>query len=70
MTVATPTAPTFNSGTHVITIPTVTGVIYKINGIVVTGTVTIAVDTVVTAVPAAGYKFPPVTDDDWFFDFV
>lgn len=68
--VATPTAPTFNSTTHVITIPTVTGVIYMINGEVVTGTVTIAVDTVVNAVPASGYKFPTVTDSDWFFDFV
>jgi len=68
--VATPTSPTFNSTTHVITIPTVTGVIYMINGEVVTGTVTIAVDTVVNAVPAAGYKFPAVTDSDWFFDFV
>ncbi len=70
ITTVTPTAPTFNSGTHVITIPTVTGVQYKINGSVVTGTVTIAVDTVVTANPIAGYKFPAVTDDDWFFDFV
>lgn len=70
VTVATPTAPTFNSGTHTITIPTVTGVIYKINGVTRTGAVVIAADTVVTAVPAAGYRFPDVTDDDWFFDFV
>ena len=70
VTTVTPTAPTFNSGTHVITIPTVTGVQYKINGLVVTGTVTITVDTVVTANPLPGYKFPAVTDDDWFFDFV
>ncbi len=70
VTTVTPTAPTFNSSTHVITIPTVTGVQYKINGLVVTGTVTITVDTVVTANPLPGYKFPAVTDDDWFFDFV
>lgn len=69
VTEATPTAPTYNSTTKVITIPTVTGVIYKINGVTKTGTVTITEDTVVTAVPAAGYKFPPTTDDDWFFDF-
>lgn len=67
---ATPTAPTYNSGTHVITIPSVTGVIYQINGITKTGTVTITVDTVVNAIPAPGYRFPDVTDDDWFFDFV
>jgi hypothetical protein len=65
-----PTAPTFNSGTHVITIPTVTGVQYKINGIVKTGAVTITQDTIVTANPTTGYRFPPVSDNDWFFDFV
>jgi len=70
VTVATPTAPTYNSTTHVITIPTVTGVTYKINGLTVTGTKTITEDTVVTAHPNTGYKFPPVTDDDWYFDFV
>lgn len=69
-TQVTPTAPTYNTSTHVITIPTVTGVIYKINGVTKTGTVTITEDTVVNAVPATGYKFPPVSDDDWFFDFV
>jgi len=66
----TPTAPTYNGTTHVITIPTVTGVVYQINGVTKTGTVTITTDTVVNAVPASGYRFPAVTDDDWFFDFV
>jgi hypothetical protein len=66
---ATPAQPTYNSTTKVITIPTTTGIDYTINGEVVTGTVTITQDTVVSAVPKAGYKFPPVTDDDWFFDF-
>lgn len=69
ITVATPTAPTYNSSTKVITIPTVTGVVYKIGGVTKTGTVTITEDTVVNAYPAAGYKFPAVTDSDWFFDF-
>lgn len=66
---ATPTAPSYNSSTHVITIPTVTGVIYKIDGVTKTGTVTITQDTVVNAVPANGYKFPAVTDSDWLFTF-
>jgi hypothetical protein len=66
---AVPTAPTYNSTTKVITFPTVTGVVYKVNGVTKTGTLTITEDTIVTAVPATGYKFPPVTDDDWFFDF-
>jgi hypothetical protein len=65
----TPTAPTYNPATHVITIPTVTGVDYFVDGVKKIGTVTITQDTVVTASPTAGYKFPVVTDDDWFFDF-
>lgn len=69
-TEVTPTNPTYNSSTDVITIPTVTGVVYKINGEIVSGAVTITQDTVVTAEPADGYKFPVVSDDDWFFDFV
>lgn len=71
VTVATPTMPTFVSGTHTITIPAVTGVVYMINDEVVTaGPVVITVDTIVTAVPAVGYKFPAVVDRDWFYDFV
>jgi hypothetical protein len=66
----TPLAPTYNSTTDVVTIPTVTGVTYKIAGEAVTGTVTITEDTVVTAVPNDGYAFPAVSDDDWYFDFV
>lgn len=68
--VATPTAPTYTSATHTIVIPTVTGVTYMIDGEVVTGSVVITTDTVVNAKPNTGYEFPPVTDDDWFFDFV
>jgi len=69
LTVATPTAPTYNAGTDTITIPSITGVIYTINGIVVTGGVVITTDTLVKAHPAAGYKFPVVTDDDWLIVF-
>jgi hypothetical protein len=63
----TPTAPTFDSGTNTITIPTVAGVEYKINGEVVTGSIVITTDTLVKADPLAGYRFPPVSDDDWLF---
>jgi hypothetical protein len=69
VTEVVPTAPTYVSGTHTITIPSVTGVVYKIGGVTKTGAVVIAVDTIVTALPAAGYSFPEVTDNDWFFDF-
>ena len=72
VTTATPTAPTFNSGTHVITIPAVTGVIYSMDGVdlVAGAQAPITEDKVVHARPAPGYVFPDVTDDDWFFDFV
>jgi len=62
------TTPTYDSATDTITVPTVTGVEYRINGEPVTGSVVIAEDTVVTAVPVAGYKFPAVSDNDWYFD--
>lgn len=65
ITTVTPTKPTFAS--NVITIPTVTGVEYRIDGEIVTGGVTITVDTIVTADPLAGYRFPPVIDTDWLF---
>jgi hypothetical protein len=65
----TPTVPTYNSTTKVITIPTVTGVAYYIDDEVVTGTVTITEDTLVVAAPLDGYRFPPVVDNDWFFAF-
>lgn len=74
LTAVTPVAPTFVSTTGVITIPSVTGVVYRradTNAIVAAGTVTIAGTTgaslVITAAPAAGYKFTPNSDDDWSF---
>jgi hypothetical protein len=69
-TEAIPTAPTYNSGTHTITIPSVTGVKYTINGVTKTGAVVITTDTIVKAYPLPGYHFPDVVDDDWFFDYV
>lgn len=73
VTNATPTQPTFVSTTGVITIPVVTGVVYKRadTNVTVTGTVTIAggagASLIIYAVPAAGYQFPAGTDDDWQF---
>lgn len=69
VSMATPTAPTYNGSTHVITIPSVTGVVYKIGGVTKTGTVTIATSTVVNAVPAPGYVFSQPSDDDWLFTY-
>lgn len=71
VTTVTPTQPTFNSGTHTITIPTVSGVTYYIDDVAVTaGAHVITVDTIVTARPNAGYVFTAGIDDDWFFDYV
>jgi hypothetical protein len=68
ITLATPTEPAFDSGTDTITIPTVAGVVYKINGVpVAAGPVVITTNTVVTASPAPGYRFPAVVDDDWLY---
>lgn len=57
---------------NVITIPSTTGVQYKVDGEVVTGTFTMTAltgDVVVTANPTPGYKFPEVSDDDWLFEY-
>jgi hypothetical protein len=71
VTTAQPTAPTYNAGTKVITIPTVTGVTYRINGDPVgPGALPpITEDTIVTATPNDGYVFPEPHDEDWFYDF-
>jgi hypothetical protein len=62
-------APTYTAGTHTIAIPVVTGITYRINDLPVTGNVVITQDTVVTATPNTGYKFPLVSDDDWFVSY-
>lgn len=72
-TLATPTVPTFNEGTGVVTIPTVTGVTYKNQETMATlsaGAQT-ALDPgeslSVVAVPNTGYYFPHNFDADWTF---
>ena len=71
LTLATPTAPTYDSGTDIITIPSVTGVIYSVDGVDVAAGAfgPITENKLVTARPAAGYKFPVPTDDDWLITF-
>ncbi|UVK58675.1 major capsid and protease fusion protein [Arthrobacter phage GantcherGoblin] len=73
-TVVNPTAPTYNSSTHVVTIPTVAGVEYwKVvplgTDVKVTTNQTITEDTEFEARPAAGYSFPHNIDTDWTFLF-
>lgn len=70
VTVATPVAPSFNAGTNTITIPTTTGVIYRIGGVdVPAGPVVITENTVVSSVPATGYVFPDGVDADWGYTY-
>lgn len=70
VTIVTPTEPSFDSGSDTITIPTVAGVTYYIDGEAVpAGAVVITEDTIVTARPNAGYVFASGVDDDWFFDY-
>lgn len=71
LTLATPTAPTYNSSTDIITIPTVTGVEYLIDGQVVPPGATdpITTNTLVRARPLTGYKFPTPVQDEWLITF-
>jgi hypothetical protein len=69
----TPTVPTFVASTGVVTIPSVTGVVYKNKA---TGaTLTAGAQTAlaagasveIVAVPATGYAFPHNFDADWVY---
>lgn len=64
-------APTYDNTTDVITIPSVTGVEYYINGELQAAgpTAPITQDTVVTALPAPGYSFTETSDTDWTINF-
>ena len=63
--------PTYNAGTHVVTIPTVTGVQFKINGVDVSpgaqAAMTVGQTSDVTAHALPGYVLDG--DDDWTFDY-
>jgi hypothetical protein len=68
----TPTEPTWNSTTFVVTIPSQTGVVYK-NGAGTTLTagaqaaLSAGTTLVVNATPDSGYYFPSSEDDSWSF---
>lgn len=65
VTPVVPVVPTYTAGSHTITIPVVTGLDYYIDGAIVTGSVVIAHDTIVSVVPQTGYELAPNTDNDW-----
>lgn len=66
----TPTAPTFVSATNTITIPTVTGVVYKQGATTKTGSFVITADATIVAYPSsASYYFATSEDDSWTFKY-
>jgi len=69
---ATPTMPTFNAVTGALTIPTVTGVVYKHGATTVNAggspyTVVAGTPWVIDATPASGYYFFDNAEDQWTF---
>ena len=72
-TLATLTEPTYNSGTRVVTIPTVTGVTYKndVTGATLSAGAQSAIPAgqtlEVAAVPNTGYHFAHGADTDWTY---
>lgn len=71
VTIVTPVEPTINTGTNVITIPTVAGVTYYIDDVSVASGPQPAIteDTLVVARPNSGYVFAQGVDDDWLMDY-
>lgn len=63
--------PTYVSGTHIITLPSVTGIVWKINGVTKTAgaqpALTVGQVAQVTATPATGYIV--TGDNDWTFNY-
>jgi hypothetical protein len=71
ITAVTLTVPSYNAGTHVLTIPGTTGIVYKIGGEVIAAgamtAMTVGQSKLVTAVPAEGYKFNQPFVDEWLY---
>lgn len=64
-------APTYNSTTHVVTIPTVTGVTFLVNGVEAAPgpqpAMAVGETSTITAVPDEGYTV--TGDEDWTYDY-
>jgi len=64
------TAPTFNTSTNTLTIPSKTGVEYLIDGSVVpAGDIVITENTDVSAEPTTGYYLAPLSTRNWTFSY-
>ncbi|QJD49601.1 major tail protein [Gordonia phage Secretariat] len=66
-TLVTATPPSFDAPSDTITIPTVTGVVYMIDGVPVTGEEIIEEVTTVTAQADVGYRLPAGAVTSWTF---
>lgn len=64
-------APTYNAGTHVVTLPAVTGITWTINGVAATSgakpAMTVGQSSEIEAHAATGYAI--VGDNDWVYDY-
>lgn len=68
LTLATlPATIAYDSGTDIVTIPSTTGVIYKVDGVTVPAGAfgPITADVLVTAIPDTGYYFAPGDQNEW-----
>ncbi|QFP95406.1 major capsid and protease fusion protein [Arthrobacter phage Makai] len=65
--IVTPVSPSFDSGTNSITYPNTAGVVYRVDGVPVSGTDVITTTTDVEATPATGYSFPSNVNTSWTF---
>ncbi|QFG09122.1 major capsid and protease fusion protein [Arthrobacter phage Sporto] len=65
--VVTPTSPSFDGATDTITYPVIAGVVYRVDGVPVSGDDVITTTTEVDATPATGYSFPSNTVTSWTF---
>lgn len=63
----TPTSPSYNGTTHTVTVPAIAGVVYRIDGEIVTGDIVITETTEIEAFAATGYTFPSNINTSWTF---
>lgn len=65
--------PSYDSGTHVVTLPAVTGIQWKINGVNKSAgaqpAMTVGQVSNITANPTAGYRLSEASDDDWTYAY-
>ncbi|QYC55003.1 capsid & capsid maturation protease [Arthrobacter phage CastorTray] len=65
--VVTPISPSFNSETNTVTYPSTAGVVYRVDGVPVSGDDVITTTTEIDATPATGYSFPSNVNKSWTF---